>query len=137
MTRFIMGMLIAFSTIQSGNAQINITTDSRLVAVHNNELDTYVPTGEAVLFVTYIEINKDITLLKHTTPEETSVYVIKRMFSEKDESGDIYFFDMRDVNGYEFLCFFDPETKTFSYLLEAGDDTYLVIYHIKTSWIEE
>ncbi|MDG2343602.1 MAG: hypothetical protein P8L23_03390 [Flavobacteriales bacterium] len=90
--------------------------------------------------MTFFELNKDLTLVKHTTGNLTSAYIIKT--NTKNEERNHFEFDVISDVGNKYTMIIDVfnEDKSLHnvrFMYDREEKTYLVRHTVKTVWFDE
>ena len=86
-------------------AQMNISTDLREDFVWSESQEDWIIVSSDDSEFTFLKINEQFTMFKHTTPSITSAYIINS--NEYDEERDQYTFDITSDVGNNYMMISD------------------------------
>lgn len=129
---FLLFLTIAFT---SANAQINISTTLRSDFVWNSKTEEWVWVSDDEDEKTFFEINKALTIMKHTTPSITSTYRIKN--SQEDKMNKLWEFKVISDVGNDYVMLLDIKNDNVRFIGKANGKLFLVRHTIKRIWFDE
>lgn len=114
-------------------AQLNISTELTLISVFNDKKDKW-ENREPIDEVTFLEFNKDMTILKHTTPSFTLNFIIKDLNEKKNGEVEL---DLISDSGTDYLLILNFEEKIISLIGMLDDTLFTYSYLIKNLWTND
>lgn len=81
------------------------------------------------------EINKELTMFKHTTPTMTSAYYASS--SDYDEEDNTLSMDVTSDVGNSYVYIFDFKSNSVKILYNKDDAITLIVFTVKKWWIKE
>jgi hypothetical protein len=117
------------------NAQLHISTNLREDFSWNSTKEDWVFISQDEEELTFFDFNKDMTIMKHTTPSITSSYMIKS--SKKDEKKDQWQFDLVSDVGNKYLMIIDIKNNNLRFIGTQKDQVFMVRHKIKRVWNDE
>lgn len=136
MKKFILMFLLSvagFSTF----AQLHITTSVREDYLWNEEKNDWVFDTQNKNEATFFDFNKDMTMVKHTTPTMTSNYLIKSEVM-MDKNRKKYEFDVMSDVGNKYHAIIDVTNNNIRFIGTSSDvGSFMVRHQIKRIWYED
>lgn len=117
-------------------AQIHISTSMRSDFVWNSNRNEWVWVSDDENEKTFFEINRDFTLIKHTTPSLTSTYIIKS--SEEDKEKNQWEFSITSDVGNDYLMILDIKNNNVRFIGKTKEGNLFLVKHtIKQMWTDK
>ena len=85
--------------------------------------------------ISFFDLNKDLTLIKHTTSLNTTAYMIKNY--KHNEEDDIHEFDLVSDLGNNYYFILDIMNDRILFIFAIDDKTLMVRHTIKNLWMED
>lgn len=123
--------LVNFSAL----CQINISTNLRSNYDWNATTEKWDWVSDDPDEKTFMEINKDMTILKHTTPTIYSTYIIKSY--EKDVANDQWKLEVKSDVGNSYTMYIDVKNNNVRFVGKRDGEYFLVRHTIKRIWSDE
>lgn len=127
------GLFYLFTT--SVFSQLSVSTDSRMDFSWDKEKETWEFQNEDPEALTFFEFNEDFTMIKHTTSNTTSAYMIKSQEHDEEEGRNQYIFMVTSDVGNKYMMIYDVENGNIRFI--TGDFSSMIKYRIKSSWADE
>jgi hypothetical protein len=84
---------------------------------------------------TFFEINKEYTLMKHTTPGMTSNYIIRSR--KEDKTNGWWEFEVTSDVGNKYTMIFDQKKNNVRFIGNSEGRKFLVRHEIKRVWTDD
>lgn len=115
-------------------AQFNISTDYMAEYVWNAKSEDWDIQREDKKTTSFFELNQDLTMLKHTTPQVTSTFKIKEEEHNNDNGSAYYMLNIVSDIGRDYFLIFD--FKEGSIKVTPEDKSFMILYRIKGTWTD-
>ncbi|MDO4216805.1 MAG: hypothetical protein Q4D03_01365 [Bacteroidales bacterium] len=126
--------LILISLGYSTMAQAYFSCTQRSVFVYNETTESY-DLMQSYEETSLFELNENLTMFTHTTPNMKSTYYIKDQ--EYDEESSIYLFDVVSDVGNKYTYIFDLENKVIKVVFEDDNEIRMLLFTVKHMWYDE
>ena len=134
MKSFHLFILFIFSTYLS-QAQISWSTSDNGTCYWDNNLKEWNNCSNKKEYNSLFTFNKDVTMITHTTSELKSVYYIKSIENNQEDSEDLLFkYEVVSDVGNEYLMYFDLSNEQIRILSIKGEieDWYMHVLSVKS-----
>jgi|TARA_B110000285_G_C15049814_1_gene576348 hypothetical protein len=128
-----LAILCFITTIAS--AQLHISTNLKMNFSWDEINDDWKFESQDEESLTFIEFNKELTMVKHTTPTMTSAYIIKSSEHDEEEGRDQYIYMIVSDVGNKYMMILDFINDNIRFI--SNDLSYMVKHRIKASWTDD
>ena len=128
-----LAILCFITTIAS--AQLHISTNLKMNFSWDEINDDWKFESQDEESLTFIEFNKELTMVKHTTPAMTSAYIIKSSEHDEEEGRDQYIYMIVSDVGNKYMMILDFINDNIRFI--SNDLSYMVKHRIKASWTDD
>ena len=115
--------------------QMSMSTDYKTNFIWDDKNEDWVEISSDKNNIGFFEINRELTLIKHTTSKGITAYMIKSF--ELDEETGQYMIDLMSDSGYEYFLIFDLEKENLRFIFYIEEDLFMSRYNIKRMWMED
>ena len=126
-------ILCFMTTIAS--AQFHISTNLRMDFSWDEVNDDWKFESQDEESLTFFEINKEFTMVKHTTSTITSAYIIKSSEHDEEDGRDQYIYMTVSDVGNKYMMIVDIKNSNLRFV--ANDGSFMVKHRIKASWTDD
>lgn len=126
-------ILVLLTTSAFG--QFHISTNSRVDYKWNETNSEWEFDSKDEESITFLEFNKDFTLVKHTTASTISGYLIKSQEHDEEDGNDQYLFTLVSDIGNEYIMIYDIKNNNIRFITD--DFTRMIKFKIKSTWADE
>lgn len=134
---FIIGMIILitlFGVVKCAIGQTYITTDYKIVEQYNNVTEEF-DSLYSMEYISFFEINKDVTMIIHTDKEMSSLY--KVIDSRYDAKYDCIELDVISDVGNQYTLMLAYQYNNISFIFKDENGIlYLIILNIKSKGVK-
>lgn len=135
MNKLILFLVLQTLFLKSSQGQINISTSLRSDYTWNSVTEEWDWVSDDGNEQTFFEINKGMTLMKHTTPTLTSNYIIKS--SKEDKVKNQWEFNITSDVGNNYIMILDIKNNNVRFIGKRDGVLFLVKHKIKRIWFDE
>ena len=128
-----LAILCFITTIAS--AQLHISTNLRMNFNWDEINDEWKFESQDEESLTFLEFNKEFTMVKHTTSTVTSAYIIKSSEHDEEEGRDQYIYMIVSDVGNKYMMILDFINDNIRFI--SNDLSYMVKHRIKASWTDD
>lgn len=135
MKKIILLLIVILSAATAAYSQIHITTSLRQEGKFNKLTKVYDSAFKDKKESTVFELDRDFTVLKHSTINKTTWYLIKSL--KKDTKSGCWEFDILSERGYSYFMIIDILNGNIRFVYRASDHTYVSQYTINNFWVDK